>query len=384
MVKRNHALRELKESYLFEEIAKRKAFFPKEELLNLGIGDTTEPLPPCIIHALKEASLKLGCHKTYSGYESSFGRTPLREAIAEKIYQGKLSSEEIFVSDGSKCDLARLQQLFSEKCIVAMQDPSYPAYIGATKISGKENILFLPCTPQNKFSPDPKELPKADLLYLCSPNNPTGHVMNHQELQFYVELAQKNKMIIIFDSSYASFIQDPTLPRSIYEIEGSKKVAIETSSFSKMSGFTGVRLGWLVVPKELTFEDGSSIREDWIKISSTCFNGASNLAQAGGLAALSEEGLEASKKIINHYLENAQLLKNSLSLPSYGGENAPYLWLDLEGRSSWELFDKLLHEYKIVTTPGVGFGSQGEGFLRLSAFAKREEIQKAIKHLQKI
>jgi LL-diaminopimelate aminotransferase len=384
MARRNHTLAQLKESYLFEEIAKRKARFPQDQLLNLGIGDTTQPLSAPVISALQEAAAKLGCATTYTGYENAFGRTLLREAISQKIYHGKISPEEIFISDGSKCDLARLQQLFHPECMVAMQDPSYPAYVGATKISGKERIIFLSCTPENQFAPDLSELPQIDLFYLCSPNNPTGHVMDHEELKSYISIAQKNGAIIVFDSAYASFIGDPSLPRSIYEIEGSKGVALEMGSFSKMSGFTGVRLGWLVVPKELYFQDGTSVREDWMKISATCFNGASNLAQAGGLAALSEEGMKTSRNITEYYMENAHLLKRSLHLPTYGGKNAPYLWVDLGGKSSWEVFEQLLCDYKIVTTPGVGFGAQGEGFLRLSAFAQREHVEQALHYLQRL
>jgi len=368
---RNPSLTTLEENYLFEEIAARARSYPKEELLNLGIGDTTLPLQSSIVHAFEKAAHELGDPTAYSGYESSFGRTGLREAIAKTIYKGTVDPDDIFVSDGSKCDIARLQQLFSSDCSVAIQDPSYPAYIGASKISGKDKIHFMPCTPENNFSPAPVD---ADLIYLCSPNNPTGHVMSHEELARFVAFASQKQSILIFDSAYSAFIQDPTLPRSIYEIEGSKQVAIETGSFSKTFGFTGVRLGWLVIPKELTFADGHSVRKDWITIASTCFNGASNLAQAGGVAAL----LEATPAAVRHYMQQASLLKKSIPLPVYGGENAPYLWVDLQGRSSWAVFDELLQRDKIITTPGVGFGPSGEGFLRLSAFAKPEHIRKAM------
>ncbi|NGX61975.1 MAG: LL-diaminopimelate aminotransferase [Chlamydiae bacterium] len=399
MVERNADVAKMGRNYLFHEIAKRKkALLEKEpgtRLINLGIGDTTEPIPPSVVEAMREAASRLGSKKTYTGYGETHGKWLLREKISEVIYNSKVSPDEIFISDGAKCDVGRMQLLFSRNVPVALQDPVYPAYMGASVLSGKtggaqdggsyEGIHYLPCTPENGFTPDVTTLPPGTLLYLCSPNNPTGTVLTRDQLTRLVHFARENRCFLLFDSAYAAFIQSEELPRSIYEIEGAQEVAIETSSFSKRIGFTGVRLGWSVVPHKLTFADGSSVWKDWSTLTSTLFNEASNIAQAGGIAALEKEGLASQRKLIAFYLENARLLREALSpLPCYGGEHAPFLWLPLRSKSSWETFETLLEKAKIVTTPGVGFGPSGEGFIRISAFASRSDIHKASTLLQHI
>lgn len=402
MVKRNCDIAKLQSSYLFAEIAKRKEEFlrihPDAKLINLGIGDTTQPIPSIITDAFIKEAKKLNSPDTYTGYEPPFGREELRMRIVERFYEGKVSSDEIFVSDGSKCDIARLQFLFGRDCTVAMQDPSYPAYIGSTVIAGKsaeadqktgqyKRIRYLSCTPGNDFCPSTKDLDGVDLLYLCSPNNPTGQALTKAQLAEYVDIAKKKRIIIIYDTAYAGYIRDPQYPKTIYVVDGAKEVAIETNSFSKLHGFTGVRLGWTVVPKALAFEDGTPVRDDWMKVMTTQFNGASNLAQAGGLAALTDEGMESGQKIITYYLRNADILRQaveSAGLRCYGGFHAPYLWVDLRKRSSWEMFDKLLHEAHLVATPGVGFGPSGEGFLRMSALGKEADIAEAAKRIDQL
>jgi LL-diaminopimelate aminotransferase len=402
MVKRNCDIAKLQSSYLFAEIAKRKQEFmnthPNAQLISLGIGDTTQPIPTLITDAFVKQAKKLNHPDTYSGYGAAFGQEELRERIAQRLYQDKISSDEVFVSDGSKCDIARLQILFGSRCTVGVQDPSYPAYVGSTVMTGKSGeadpntghyagIHYLACTPENNFCPNTKDFDGIDILYLCSPNNPTGQVFTKEQLEEYVAFAKNHRMIIIYDTAYAAFIRDPAFPKSIYEIEGAKEVAIETGSFSKLFGFTGVRLGWTVVPKTLCFEDGTAVRDDWMKVMTTTFNAASNLAQAGALAALTDEGMEAGQKLVDYYLKNVDILRQAVEavgLKCYGGIHAPYLWIDLDGQSSWDMFDKLLHEAQLVTTPGVGFGPSGEGFLRMSAFGKHADIEEAAKRIENI
>lgn len=399
MVERNPEIAKLQANYLFIEISYRRdkllATCPDAKIINLGIGDTTEPIPDLIVDSFVEKAKKLGTDKGYTGYGESFGHPSLREGIAKKMYKGLIEADDVFISDGAKCDLGRLQVLFGRKCTVGIQDPSYPVYVGTSVMTGKtgeynpensqyKGIVYLPCSPKNGFFPDLEKLPHLDIIWVCSPNNPTGTVLLYEQLEQLVNIARKKKSFIVFDSAYAGFIRGPSLPRSIYEIKGAENVAIEISSFSKLSGFTGVRLGWSVVPKQLRFVDGSSVQEDWKKIITTFFNGASNIAQEGGIAAISEDGLSQSQKLCDYYLENADILRNKLESKGYtcfGGDNAPYLWLDLKGRKSWEIFDKILYNAHIITTPGSGFGPAGEGFLRLSSFGKKESIIEAADRL---
>jgi len=402
MVERNSDIARYQADYLFVDIARRKERLlqeqPDAKLISLGIGDTTEPIPDMIIHSFVEQAKQLGTTKGYRGYGAALGDPSLRKKIANILYQDRISSDDIFISDGSKCDLGRLQFLFGSHSSLAIQDPSYPAYVAASVMSGKtgayntdngqyRNITYLPCRPENAFFPDLEILPETDLIYICSPNNPTGTVLTHAQLQKLVKMARERGAFIIFDSAYAGFIRDSSLPKSIYEIEGAQDVAIELGSFSKTAGFTGVRLGWTVIPKQLCFDDGTPVQNDWSKIVSTFFNGASNIAQAGGLAILSDEGITASQSLCDLYLENANILREAIESKNYtcfGGENAPYLWVDIKGEPSWKLFDKLLKKGHLVTTPGAGFGPAGEGFLRLSAFGRRVNIIEAAQRLKEI
>ena len=401
MVKRNQNMAKLQSGYLFPEINRRKKEFleknPDAKIISLGIGDTTEPITNYIAKALTSAASELGTNDGYSGYGDEQGLTELREKIASIVYNGIVSGEEVFVSDGAKPDIGRLQLLFGNDAKIAVQDPSYPVYIDSSVMFGKtgkhvnktnrfEGIVYMPCTPQNNFFPDLQKMPKADVIFFCSPNNPTGAVATKEQLKQLVEHAKNNSSIIIFDAAYREYIQDDNLPKSIFEIEGAKEVAIEVNSFSKSIGFTGVRLGWVVIPNELKFEDGSLVRQDWNRIMTTLFNGASNISQKGALAALDNNGLKEIKQTVSSYMENAKIIKSALQnlgYDTYGGDNAPYIWVKMKGKKSWEAFDYLLEKANVVTTPGVGFGQAGEGFLRFSAFGHREDIKEAVQRLKK-
>jgi LL-diaminopimelate aminotransferase len=386
--------------YLFPEIARRARAFsekhPGVELHRLGIGDTTQPLAPSIVRALKDAAERLANPETYSGYGDYEGEAFLREAIRGLYRERKveLDLDEIFVSDGAKSDSGNIQTIFGSPNVVAVEDPAYPVYVDTNVMAGRtesfntvtgqySGIVYMPCHEQNAFFP---ELPteKADLIYLCSPNNPTGAVATHEQLTRFVEYALQMRSVIIFDAAYSAFISDPNLPRSIYEIPGAKECAIEINSFSKSAGFTGVRLGWSIVPKALTTEDAPAgkLNALWYRRQSTFFNGASNIVQYGGAAALSPNGRRECQSIIDYYMQNAQLIREGLSsmgLTCYGGDNAPYIWAKTPfGVRSWDFFDKLLKEAHVVTTPGSGFGPSGEGFIRLSAFGHRESTERAI------
>ena len=389
MVKRNPHFLKLSESYLFPEVSRRAKLFkeknPLAELISLSIGDTSEPLTSSAVEGLIKQTAQMGRREGYRGYGPEQGDRALREKIAQVFYANRLSADEIFISDGAKCDIGRFQLLFGQEVTIGVQDPAYPVYVDTHIAIGGKPIAYLPCLPENGFFPAVSSLPKVDLLYICSPNNPTGSVATREQLTALVAWAKVNKAMIIFDSAYSGFIQDPTLPRSIYEIEGAEEVAIEVSSFSKLIGFTGVRLGWSVVPKKLCFEEGHSVHKDFTRLVTTFFNGASVLSQAGGLAALTPKGLVEMRQMLDFYLENARLIKQALEnkrLPIYGGVNAPYLWVDCGDTPSWETFQILLEKAGLITTPGSGFGRQGEGFIRFSAFGSREHILNAIKRIE--
>ena len=399
MLPRNPHFAKLHSGYLFPEIAKKKEIYlktnPNASLISLGIGDTTLPIPQPIVEAMKNKAEALGTMRGYTGYAPEQGSLELRQAIADKMYSGKISPDEIFISDGTKCDIGRLQLLFGEKASLAVQDPSYPAYIDTGVAMGMAShyepatrqyrgIRYLPCSPENDFFPQLDLSMHSDLLYFCSPNNPTGAVATQAQLQHLVTYALEQKSLIIFDAAYSSYIQDPHLPRSIYDIPEARHTAIELGSFSKMAGFTGIRLGWSVVPADLLFKEGEPIQQDWRRLHTTFFNGASNIAQAGGIGALSDEGMRSIAILCNHYLENAALLKQALKkigYQVYGGTHVPYLWVHIPSYSSWDAFELFLHRFQLVTTPGSGFGPAGEGFLRLSAFALRPQIEEAIRRL---
>lgn len=389
MTKRNPRMGCLKANYLFPEVNSRKKEFllkhPDASLISLGIGDTTEPIPPFIAEALVKASAALGTKEGYSGYGPEQGQKLLREKIADKLYDGRVKADEIFISDGAKCDLGRMQMLFGSDVSIAVQDPAYPVYIDGSLIQGVKTIVSMPCKPENDFFPDLKSTPRTDLIYFCSPNNPTGAVATRKQLEQLVAFAKTNRSIIIYDSAYANFIQDPKLPKSIFEIEGAREVAIELGSFSKIAGFTGVRLGWSIVPDELTYEDGGSVKNDWNRITSTIFNGASNISQAGGIAILEEDGLKEIASLTAFYMENTRIIRNvmlELGYEVYGGENAPYLWVRFKDKGSWQTFQEFLEKYHLITTPGVGFGPAGEGFLRFTAFGHRDNILLAVNRLR--
>lgn len=405
MIRRNTGFSNLTAGYLFPEIAKRRreyaASHPDAKIISLGVGNTTEPLTPHITSALAKYASALGTPEGYSGYGDEQGNTALREKIARVFYGGKIAPEEVFISDGAKCDIARIQTLFGRDVNVAVQDPAYPVYVdgsvvagaaGANTGSGYEGITYMNCTPENNFFPDLTKIQKDSLIYFCSPNNPTGAVATREQLKTLVDFANANGCIIIFDAAYFCFIRDEKLPKSIFEIEGAKTCAIEVNSFSKPAGFTGVRLGWSVVPNELKYADGSSVRADWNRVMTTLFNGASNIAQAGGLAALDDEGLAEMKSLVDYYLENARIIKSALTTEKfksagvevYSDGNAPYLWVRFPNRKSWDVFDQILDQCRIVTTPGSGFGPAGESFIRFSAFGHRADVEEACRRLENL
>lgn len=401
MLKKNSHFDKLQGGYLFPQI---KRFVnellssdPDAKIVNLGIGDVTEPIPQYITERMCKATTNLSDVNTFSGYGSEQGNEQLRELIAQQWYHNKINSDDIFINDGAKCDLGRIPQLFESPLNIAVQDPSYPVYVDTSVIAGHtglfceiaqhyNNIIYLPCTPQNDFFPDINNL-QADIIYFCSPNNPTGAVATKQQLQTLVDTALQKNTLIIFDSAYAAYIRDPDLPRSIYAIDRADEVAIEINSFSKMAGFTGVRLGWTVVPSKLNFSDGSPIKESWYRLITTTFNGASNIAQQGGIACFEPEGWHAINKNIDFYMENAAILKKALEeqdFTVYGATNTPYLWVHFENQNSWDIFREILHHAHIVTIPGAGFGPAGESFIRISAFNHRNQIEKATEQLQKL
>lgn len=387
MNERNTFFDLLKPNYLFQEVLSRAREFQKQNpeavLIRLGVGDTTLPLPDCSAQAMSAYAAALGTPAGYQGYGPYNGSLELRQLISERIYQGQIEADEIYVSDGSKCDIGRLQWLFSQEAVVAVQDPAYPVYVDTSLVSGKR-VVYWPCTPENHFFPDLQKVPKADLIFFCSPNNPTGTVPTQQQLKQLIDYARLHGSIIVFDSAYAAFIQEEGLPKSIYELEGAREVAIESGSFSKLGGFTGVRLGWTVIPKQLYFRDGTPVKGAWERLISTFFNGASNIAQAGGAALLSPEGYREALQVVGIYRDNIHRLKQALEQKGYacyGGVNAPFLWVQMNKGTSWEVFDYLLEHYHIVATPGVGFGALGEGFVRFSGFASPETISEAIRRL---
>lgn len=402
MIERNTGFSNLTAGYLFPEVARRRreyaASHPDAKIISLGIGNTTEPLSKHIAKAMSDYSMALSTPEGYSGYGDEQGNSSLRAKIAEVFYHGMADADEIFISDGAKCDIARIQTLFGSKVKVAVQDPAYPVYVDGSVVvgaagentgSGYKGISYLPCTPDNDFFPDLSKVEKNTLIYFCSPNNPTGATATRKQLETLVDFANKNGCIIIYDAAYFAFIRDENLPKTIFEIPGAKTCAIEVNSFSKPAGFTGVRLGWSVVPNELKFADGSSVNKDWNRVMTTLFNGASNIAQAGGLAALDEQGLSDMREQVDYYLENGALIKAALDgdnfkkagVEAFFTGNGPYVWARFPGRTSWDVFDTILDKCHVVTTPGSGFGSAGESFIRFSSFGHRTDIEEACRRL---
>lgn len=395
----------LKAGYLFPEIARRVNAFSEShpelagEIIRCGIGDVTEPLPAACISAMHEGVDEQASRETFRGYGPEQGYAFLREAIVENQYGGLgIGADEIFVSDGSKCDTGNILDIFGKGNTIAITDPVYPVYVDTNVMAGNtgeadangsyEGLLYLPCTAENGFVADvPTQ--HADLIYLCFPNNPTGAVASRETLEAWVKYAKANDAIILFDSAYEAFIQDPSLPRSIFEIEGAHDCAIEFRSFSKNGGFTGVRCAYVVIPKTVTgkADDGSRIplHQLWSRRHSTKFNGASYPVQKAAAAVFSDEGKAQVSALIEHYMGNAKLLREvclKLGLEVFGGENAPYVWVGCpQGLSSWDMFDKMLNEARVVITPGSGFGSAGEGYFRISAFNSRENVQEVCRRL---
>jgi len=399
MINRNPYIANLKAGYLFPEIAKRRreyaASHPDAKIISLGVGNTTEPILPHINESLVEGARRLGTVEGYSGYQDE-GMAALREKISAVFYGGKFLIDEIFISDGAKCDIGRLQTLFGAGTKIAVQDPSYPVYVdgsvlngaaGGWEGSGYSGIAYLPCTAENNFFPDLGLIPRSSLVYFCSPNNPTGAVANHGQLVSLVNTVIEKGCILVFDAAYSEFIRDPALPKTIYEIDKAAQCAIEVNSFSKPAGFTGVRLGWSVVPKAIKYAGGESVNADWNRIAGTIFNGASNIAQAGGLAALDDEGLKEIRALTDFYLGNAKLIRDALQklgISCIGGGDSPYIWAHFPGRDSWEVFSQILEKCQVVTTPGAGFGPAGQGFIRFSAFGHRADVQEACARLCRI
>ncbi|MBN1780281.1 LL-diaminopimelate aminotransferase [bacterium] len=404
MARTNSNYDKLAAGYLFPEITRRTDLFlennPDVTLMKLGIGNTTEPLTPSVIRGLHEGVDRLAHVETYTGYTVNYGDVPIRKAISGYYQKLGVTADinEIFVSDGAKPDSGNIQSIFCTDSIVAVQDPAYPVYVDTNVIAGRtgafipetrqyERMVYMPCHEENGFFPALPEQ-KVDLIYICSPNNPTGTVATRSQLEAFIRYAIANKAVIVFDAAYAAFIQDPGLPRSIYEIEDAKKCAIEINSFSKMAGFTGVRLGWTVVPMDLVTENAASgkVNRMWERRMNTFFNGPSNIVQLGGIAALSDQGQRECRQLVDYYMNNARIIRDGLTeigLKVYGGKNAPYVWLKTPSQmTSWAFFDKLLEETHVVGTPGSGFGPSGEGFFRLSAFGHTEDISKAVRNIK--
>ena len=379
-MQRNKRFASLAPKYIFSEIQEREAQFrknnPSTSLISLSVGDTTQPLAECVVNNLQMTAKALGDEASYVGYGPERGHAEIRHALSEKYYRKRVSPQDIFVSDGAGCDIGRLQILFGQDAILAIQDPAYPAYHDTGAIfRGKESIIALPCIPENNFFPDLSKALDADVVFLCSPSNPTGYAFDKEQLKQLVDFARKHKKILVVDAAYAAFTKKYS---TIYEIEGAQEVAIEIGSFSKMAGFSGIRLGWTVVPNTLPH----MLHQDWSRVVSTFFNGPSYLSQQAAIAVLQHP--QSVEKQVAHYLENSQILKDALEhedIEIYGGIDAPYLWLRIKGKSSWEAFDTLLHSCGIATMPGIGFGASGDGYIRISCLAKRFDIEEAARRL---
>lgn len=391
-------------SYLFSTIAKKVSAFteanPDAEIIRLGIGDVTQPLVPAIIAAMHKAVDEMGSASTFRGYAPDLGYDFLRKAIAEHDYRARgceIAEDEIFVSDGAKSDSANIQEIFAADSRIAVCDPVYPVYVDSNVMAGRtgtydaeterwSDVIYMPCTAENGFVPEfPKETP--DLIYLCLPNNPTGTTLTKDQLQEWVDYANRTGAVILYDGAYEAYISEADVPHSIYECSGAKTCAIELKSFSKNAGFTGVRLGYTVVPKELLC-NGVSLRDMWARRHGTKFNGAPYIVQRAGEAVYSNEGKAQLKEQVAYYMRNASLIKEALKNCGYtvfGGVNAPYIWLKTpDAMTSWEFFDYLLEKANVVGTPGSGFGPSGEGYFRLTAFGSYENTLAAIERIQRL
>jgi LL-diaminopimelate aminotransferase len=402
----NESFLNLKASYLFAEIKRRTEAFtaahPGARVISLGIGDVTQPLPPAVVQALEEAAREQGRAETLKGYGPYVGYEWLRKDIAAHDFGARgvaVEAGEVFVSDGGKSDAANIQEIFAPDCVVALMDPVYPVYAdsnvmagraGAADASGRyTGFVYLPCTADNDFQPALPDRP-VDLIYLCYPNNPTGAVMTRAALRRWVDYARAHEAVIVYDAAYEAYIQDPDVPHSIYEVEGAHEVAIESRSFSKSAGFTGLRLAYTVVPRALRGRTAAgaavSLNELWLRRTSTKSNGAPYVVQRAAAAVYTPEGRKQVRALIDFYLENARLIREGLTaagLTVHGGRNAPYIWLRTPpGESSWDFFDRLLAQAHVVGAPGGGFGPSGEGYFRLTAFGSRAQTLEALERIR--
>lgn len=386
----------LKESYLFSQIAHKVAEFtathPEKKIIKMGIGDVTLPLAPAVIEAMQKAVAEMGVKETFRGYGPEQGYDFLHEAIA-KYYAGfgvSVASDEIFVSDGAKSDCGNMTDIFSNDNVILIPDPVYPVYLDTNVMCGRK-IIYMQGKPENDFLPMPDDSVKADIIYLCSPNNPTGAVYTKEQLEKWVAYALKNDAVILYDAAYESFISDPEIPRSIFAVEGAKKCAIELCSLSKTAGFTGTRCGYTIVPHDLVrkTKDGRemSLNKMWLRRQTTKFNGVPYIIQRGAEAVFSEEGQKQCREMLAFYKENARIMSEALAkkgIKFYGGTHSPYIWMQCpNGMGSWEFFDYLLEKLAVVGTPGAGFGSMGEGYFRLTAFGSRENTIEAMERIEK-
>lgn len=407
MAKVNANYLKLSSNYLFAEIARRvrefKAQHPEADVISLGIGDVTQPLAPAVLSAMHQGVDDLSRAETFHGYGPDYGYDFVIDAIRQGDYAPRgveLAYDEVFLSDGSKCDVGNFQELFSEDARVAVTDPVYPVYVDTNAMAGRagefaegkwSRLVYLPCTAENGFVP-PLPAEKVDLIYLCYPNNPTGTTLTREQLAKWVAFAKAQGAVILYDAAYKAYITQPDVPRSIYEIPGADEVAVEFNSFSKTAGFTGVRCAYTIVPHKVTVEDGQggrvSLNGLWKRRQSTKFNGVSYPVQRAAAAVFSPEGRAQIQQTIDYYMQNAAIIRDALTAQGfevYGGIDAPYIWLKTPaGLTSWEFFDKLLSEAHLVGTPGAGFGPSGEDYFRLTAFNSRENTQRATERIAKL
>ncbi len=407
MLRINDNFEKLPGSYLFAETARRTRAYqqahPDQEIIRLGIGDVTEPLVPAVIRAMHEAVEEMGVRETFRGYGPDFGYDFLVNAIREGDYAARgidLAYDEVFISDGAKCDVGNIQELFAPDAVIAVTDPVYPVYVDSNAMAGRagdwtgerwSRLVYLPCTEKNGFVPPLPDRP-VDVIYLCYPNNPTGPVLTKAQLKPFVDWARENGSLIVYDAAYRAYITSDEIPRSIYEIEGAREVAIECCSFSKTAGFTGTRCAYTVIPHEVkgTTSDGRTVPLNgmWKRRMATKFNGVSYPVQRGAAAVYSPEGRAQTQRVIDGYMENARIIREGLTacgLKVFGGVHAPYIWMKTpEGLDSWAFFDRLLNECQVVGTPGVGFGASGEGYFRLTAFNSPEKTKEAIGRLGRL
>jgi LL-diaminopimelate aminotransferase len=406
MVRINSNYLKLQAGYLFPEIGRRVREFaeahPQAALIRLGIGDVTRPLPPAAVTGLHDGADEMSRADTFRGYGPEQGYEFLRELIVEHDYKARgadVSADEVFVSDGSKCDSGNIQEIFDAGARIAVTDPVYPVYVDTNVMAGRTGdadaagryggICYMPCVEENDFLPAFPSEP-VDLIYFCFPNNPTGGVMRKEILQQWVDYARKHEAVILYDAAYEAFISDPEIPHSIYEVDGAREVAIEMRSFSKTAGFTGTRCAYMVIPKDLRGRDGSgepvAIHKLWSRRHSTKFNAVSYPVQVAASRVYSPEGKAQVRELVDYYMANAQIIRDGLAAQGFrvfAGVNAPYIWLKTpDGMSSWDFFDRLLERAHVVGTPGSGFGPSGEGYFRLSAFGNREDVEEAVRRIR--